>query len=114
MKDRRAAAAIRIRLSYDWIIHLYCLFCFLTQIICKGDSGVFPYVVGACVFIEVFCVWTYRKLQTGGEAYHMPSYQTLTQESSVGAIVFCMVFDFAILAAFTLPFLVRALRQCAI
>jgi hypothetical protein len=113
MKDSNAATAIRIRLSYDWVVHLYLLLCFFTQIICKDDSGIFPYLVLICVYIEVFSVWNYRKLQKGGEAFHGLSCQTLTQDSSVVAVAGCMALDFALLAGVSLPFLVSALRHCA-
>lgn len=113
MRDPNATTAIRIRLSYDWIVLLYGLLCVFIQMICKGDWDYFLLVVGAFVFVEVVGVSLYRKLQNGGEGYHVHSGQTLDQETGVGFVVFCMAFDFAILAAISLNFLVDAIRQCA-
>jgi hypothetical protein len=112
MKDINAAAAIGMRLRYDWIVLLYGLFCVLVEILCKGDLGYFLLVVGIFVLVEVFAVSVYRKLQDGGEGYHSLTSQTLDQESSVGSVVFCMVFDFAILLTISLSFLVHLFKHC--
>ena len=112
MKDIKAAVAIRIRLKYDWIVILYGLLCGFAQIICKGDLGYFLIVLGAFMFVEIFAVALYRKLQNGGEGYHMQIAQTLDQQTGVGLIVFAMVIELAFLFAVSMGFLMSVFRHC--
>lgn len=111
MKDANAEAAIRMRLKYDWIVWVYGLFCVLAQLLYQGDLGYFLLVVGSFVFVEVFEVSVYRKLQEGGEGYHMLTSQTLDMQTSFGFVLFCMFLEFVLLLATSLNFLVDAFKQ---
>ncbi len=110
MKDSNAFAVIEARLKYDWIVLFYGFLCVLIQLMHQGDLGYFFILIGVFVFVEGFSVAAYRKLQAGGESYHVQSRQTLDQSTGVGLILFCMVFDFAILIATSVIFLVNVFR----
>ena len=114
MQDANAALVIKIRLKYDWIVLLFGFLCVFIQLFYKCNYNYFPYFVGVFIFVEVFNVALYRKLQSGGDGYHMQSRMTLDQQSGVGLILFCMVFDFAILSAFSIIYLVNAFKHSSI
>jgi hypothetical protein len=110
MKDPKAAAVIRMRLKYDWIVLIYGGFCILIQLIGKGDWEYFFILISVFVFTEVFTAGAYRKLQAGGEGYHVHSRQSLDQSTGVGLILFCMIFDVAILFGVSLGYFLHAFK----
>lgn len=107
MKHSKSATAIRLRLEYDWIVLLFGLFLVLAQLLFQGELVYFLTLVYLFGMIEVLAVAAYRSLLNGEEGYHILSRKTLDQQSSVELIVFCMVFDFALLIAFSIIFLVK-------
>lgn len=112
MKDANAAAAIRIRLKYDWIVLLYGLICIFTQLICKGDLGNFLLLIGVFGFVEVFGVALYRKLQNGEQGFHFFAKQTLDEHTGIGFLLLCMVSEFAFLVVISINFLISIFRHC--
>lgn len=111
MKNSDAAELIRIRLKYDWIVLLYGFFCLLIQFFFLSNLNFFLLVIGAFIFVEIFNVGVFRKLQRGGEGYHMFSKQSLDQDSSFGAVLFCIIMEFFVLSATSLTFLVDVVKQ---
>lgn len=111
MKDPKAAAAIQMRLKYDWIVLLYGFFCVLVQFFYQSDLGYFGLFVGSFIFVEVFEVSVYRKLNVGEESYHMLGSKILDQHTSFGFLLMCMLFEFALLLITSLNFLADAFNK---
>ena len=111
MKDPNADLLIQKRLKYDGVVLAFGVFCVAIQLVLQGDLVYFFCLVGVFVLVEGFSVAAYRKLQAGGEDYHMPSNHTLDQSTSAGFILFCMVFDFLLLISFALIFFFKAITS---
>ncbi len=111
MNDPKAAAAIQMRLKYDWIVLIYGLLCVLVQFLYQGDLGYFGLFLGSFVFVEVFEVSVYRKLNVGGEGYHMLGSKILDQNTSFGFLLLCMFYEFALLLMMSLFFLFDAFNK---
>jgi fatty acid desaturase len=113
MKVLEAAKLVSIRLKYDWIVLLYGFFCLLIQFFLPSNLNFFLLVVGSFIFVEFFNVRLFRKLQHGGEGYHMFSQQTLDQSSSFGAVLFCIIMELVVLSITSLNFLLDVVKQSA-
>jgi hypothetical protein len=111
MNDPSADRIIATRLKYDWVVLLYGFFCVLIQLIYQGEWTYFFVVLGAFIFVEIFEVSVYQKLQNGGEEYHMLSSQILDQETSFGFLVICMILDFVLILFTSFKFLVEIFKQ---
>lgn len=111
MKSAGAAAAIRIRLKYNWIVQLYGLLCILIQLVFKGNWEYFFLLCGAFFLVQVFEVSVYRKLQNGGEGMHWIADQTLNQNSSSDSIFVRIVLELAIIVFVSLYFLIKTIGQ---
>lgn len=115
MKDLHAAELIKIRLKYDWVILIYGVSCLLIQLFFPANLNFFFLVVGAFIFIEIFNLGIFRKLQQGGQNYfHMFSRISLDQDSTFGAVLFCIIFDLAVLFITSFVFWRDVLKQISI
>ena len=113
MKDIEAADLIKIRLKYDWTILLFGFLCLLIQLFFPSNLEFFLILVGAFVFVEILNTSIFRKLKRGGDQkdYYMFSGMYLNQNSSFGAVLFCITIDFFIFSVTSFAFLRDVVKQ---
>jgi hypothetical protein len=104
MKDPRAAELLRRRLKYDWIVLFFGLFCVLLLLFTARSFDGFLFFLGCFVYVEMFSMSDYRKLQKGGEVHHTGISQILDQDVDAGTIFLCLIMDAFILILGTLAF----------
>lgn len=106
MEDPKAAELIRIRLKYDWIVLLFGLICGLIQLIYPRKLDAFLIFLGCFVFVEVFEVSVFRKLQKGGSSYHMLGSRRLNQQDGFESVLICILLELFLLSVGLLVFFV--------
>ena len=107
MKNPKAAALVRVRLKYDWIV-LFCgLLLALLQYIYQGHLGIFAIVVGTFAWVEIFEVQVYRSLKNGGVGFHGIATKCMDQDTSFGDLLTAVILEFLALFSMSLFFLIN-------
>jgi hypothetical protein len=111
MNDPKAAELVRIRLKYDWIVLLFGLLCLSIQLTYPRNLDGFLFFLGCFVFVEVFEVSAYRKLQKGGTGYHMLGTRRLDQDDGFESVLLCIILESLLFFVGSLFFLLDVVKQ---
>lgn len=97
MKIESADTILRTRLKYDWLIYVFWFFFVFVALACNFDYWIVFLLIAVFVIVEIGGVFAYKKILRGDDVYHALTRITLSKSSSAGLLLFCMIFELAIL-----------------